>query len=1232
MKKRFSQTIAVLLAIVMIIMIIPIATISVSAGTVVETAISWAVSIANDNSHGYSQTSRWGPDYDCSSLVITAFNNAGISTGNATYTGNMISNFQDNGFTWIPWSSIGSSSNLQRGDILLNIQYHTAIYMGNNQLVEAHARSAADKAFDGRSVSQARTIQGDQDGQEIRVTNYYWYSSGGWNGVLRYDETPNYFPGEEDTSWNVPVWKNANCYLDTYDDYGRLEPKHNIDEGDPCYIEHVYQNGFVRVMYPTPSGDRWAYASASGFSLEKKQTWHHPEGYFDYVTSDTPGEIKLRGWAFDRDDVNASIELHVYVNDSHYATLVANKSRPDVNNVHGVGDNHGFEDTLYINQSGTLNVKVFAINVGGGDNVLIEDGEKSVSVSPITSHKCIKTYTLDGHTYKLYMYPSTWEDSKTWCESKGGYLATITTEREQKALYQALTETNLSKYRYLNFYLGGKYQNGNWNWVTGEEFSYTAWAPNQPDYAGNAEFYLGTRKEQRETSRSFWNDFTNDYYEMMGFVFESGSSEEDIATPSDNLPKANYSIYTNDETWVQNSDIGKAVGAENKTHIKAIKLGLDNCSGGIKYSGYFSNSGWSNYAQDNAVCGSTDGNASMEAIKIELYGDVASNYNLFYRVHVQNKGWMEWAKNGNPAGTTGANLPITAIKVLLVPQVRYSAHVQDYDWMNRVKDKEICGTIGEKLRIEAIKIYLKDTAYGNIRYSTHVEELGWGQSIYNGKECGTTALGLRTEAFTVELDNKAEELFDVMYKAHIQDIDWMDWVRNGAAAGTTGEKLRMEAFKVMVVPKGYTGAEEYKDYSNIPIVSYSVNSNGTWSDSVINGTTVGAENSGRFNAMKIRLLNCSGGIKYAAHFSNSGWSDYVQDNAVCSAEADYSSIEAIKMELYGDVASNYNIFYRTYVRDKGWLGWTKNGALAGSTGGSLPITSVQIMLVPQIRYSAHVQDLGWLDRVKDREVCGTTGKELQIEAIKMYLKDTAYGSIRYKTHIEDSGWSEYSYNGDQSGTTGLNQQVEAIKVRLDGDANELFDVMYKVHVQDKDWMNWVRNGEVAGTTGESLRIEAFKAMVVPKGYDDSAAYQEYSTELYTVFFNTMGGECSVSSKPVSYCGFYRDMPTPTKTGYAFVGWYDSPEYTNQITKTSTHEIKSDITFYAKWNLIGDTDLDGKINVRDVTAIQRHLVELETFAEEQLAAADTNGDGNVDIADATHLQMYLAEYGVVLGKQ
>lgn len=88
-----------------------------AVSSVVENAISWAISIANNNSHGYSQSNRWGPDYDCSSFVISAFKSAGVNVGTATYTGNMRSQFIQHGFRWIPWSQIGGVSNLQRDNM-----------------------------------------------------------------------------------------------------------------------------------------------------------------------------------------------------------------------------------------------------------------------------------------------------------------------------------------------------------------------------------------------------------------------------------------------------------------------------------------------------------------------------------------------------------------------------------------------------------------------------------------------------------------------------------------------------------------------------------------------------------------------------------------------------------------------------------------------------------------------------------------------------------------------------------------------------------------------------------------------------------------------------------------------------------------------------------------------------------------------------------------------------------
>ena len=90
----------------------------------------------------------------------------------------------------------------------------------------------------------------------------------------------------------------------------------------------------------------------------------------------------------------------------------------------------------------------------------------------------------------------------------------------------------------------------------------------------------------------------------------------------------------------------------------------------------------------------------------------------------------------------------------------------------------------------------------------------------------------------------------------------------------------------------------------------------------------------------------------------------------------------------------------------------------------------------------------------------------------------------------------------------------------------------------------------------------------------------------------------------------------------------------EVIKYSNSSIGVYRTFICRSSaMIGDTNLDGRITISDVTAIQRHIAELDIFTDEQIALADTNGDGVINITDATHLQKYLAEFdGIVLGKQ
>lgn len=153
--------------------------------TIPEKAVQWALSIANDDSHGYDQSSRWGKDYDCSSLVISAYKQAGVPLS-CTYTGNMRSDMMMNGFVPAPVDR-ATGEGLRVGDVLLNEKSHTALYIGNGQIVHASGNE-----FGGATGGKT----GDQTGKEISVTRYFNFP---WDIVLRYvrkEETPK----EEDSA------------------------------------------------------------------------------------------------------------------------------------------------------------------------------------------------------------------------------------------------------------------------------------------------------------------------------------------------------------------------------------------------------------------------------------------------------------------------------------------------------------------------------------------------------------------------------------------------------------------------------------------------------------------------------------------------------------------------------------------------------------------------------------------------------------------------------------------------------------------------------------------------------------------------------------------------------------------------------------------------------------------------------------------------------------------------
>ena len=78
-----------------------------------------------------------------------------------------------------------------------------------------------------------------------------------------------------------------------------------------------------------------------------------------------------------------------------------------------------------------------------------------------------------------------------------------------------------------------------------------------------------------------------------------------------------------------------------------------------------------------------------------------------------------------------------------------------------------------------------------------------------------------------------------------------------------------------------------------------------------------------------------------------------------------------------------------------------------------------------------------------------------------------------------------------------------------------------------------------------------------------------------------------------------------------------------IAGFENQKLSGRITFGEEDILYGDVNRDGKIDIKDVTTIQKHLASDSGLDDDQKKRADVNFDGKIDIKDATTIQKYLA---------
>ena len=357
-------------------------------------------------------------------------------------------------------------------------------------------------------------------------------------------------------------------------------------------------------------------------------------------------------------------------------------------------------------------------------------------------------------------------------------------------------------------------------------------------------------------------------------------------------------------------------------------------------------------------------------------GNVGGQITDQHRIVIDNISLVE-AENPTPENPTPEN-PTPQNPIVKPVTVSYSTHIQSYGWnKSAAKNGAVAGTTGKAKRLEAIKISVEGNEDLGIQYTTHCQGYGWLNWSSNGEISGTTGEAKRLEAIKIQLTGADRDKYDVYYRVHAQGYGWMNWAKNGEAAGTAGLAKRLEAIQVVVVKKGESVPDKFEGVTASEKKAYMASAAATaatvegsdrahvqyrshlqtygwqnWkNDGDISGTTGKAK---RLESLKLELKNkdYTGGICYNAHVQTIGWqadpnksATWKKDGEFCGTTGNAKRLEAIQIELYGEMAEHYDIYYRVHSQTYGWMKWAKNGEMTGTTGQHKRIEGIQVVLV-----------------------------------------------------------------------------------------------------------------------------------------------------------------------------------------------------------------------------------------------------------------------------------------------
>ncbi len=191
----------------------------------------------------------------------------------------------------------------------------------------------------------------------------------------------------------------------------------------------------------------------------------------------------------------------------------------------------------------------------------------------------------------------------------------------------------------------------------------------------------------------------------------------------------------------------------------------------------------------------------------------------------------------------------------------------------------------------------EETSPAETGESGSIEEAGSAGETENAEETGSTEETAGAEETGVSEEEAAlygAQVPSIVYDVHMQTYGWVMGGKDGSSCGKEDAGKRLEALRMQI-----SGVEDVEGLKDL-------------------------------------------GVEYQVYSAGKGWVSG-SNGSTAGTIGERRRVEALKASLTGAAAGQYDIYYRVYIQEYGWLHWAKNGGNAGvASSWNRTVEAVQV--------------------------------------------------------------------------------------------------------------------------------------------------------------------------------------------------------------------------------------------------------------------------------------------------